>query len=139
MTSPLGLPSLSGSYFVAINPDINTLNAVPLADGSSHLLFAAFGQCSAMDFDVLLVHVQESLRLPITECRRTWTVLRSDGTLGNSTTSLNRSTRQRLGSESYSAFLRGRVTVGDIRISHIDAPESKVPLPTSLTPLFYSL
>ena len=82
MTSPFVLPSPSGSYFVVINPNIDTLNAVPFADGSSDLLFAAFGQGPAMDFEVLLGHAQESLHLSITDCRRTWIVLRSDGTLG---------------------------------------------------------
>jgi len=139
MTSPFVLPSPSESYFVAINPNANALNAVPFADGSSDLLFAAFGQGSVMDFDVLLVHAQESLHLSTTDCRRTWIVLRIDGTLGQFyDDTLNHSTHQSLGSESYSAVLRRPATVGDIQISHIDTPESKVPLPTPLTPLLCS-
>jgi len=67
---------------VAINPNTDTLNAVPLADGSSDLLFAVFGQGSALDFDALLVHAQESLHLSVTGCHRTWVVLNCDGTPG---------------------------------------------------------
>ena len=76
MTSP------SKSYFVAVNPNTDTLNAVPLAEGSPDLLFAAFGQGSATDINALLVHAQESLDTCITDCRRTWIVLHSDGTMG---------------------------------------------------------
>ena len=131
MTSPFILPTSSGSYFVAINPNINALNAVPFADGSSDLLFAAFGQGSTMDFDALLVHAQESLHLSVTNRHRAWIVLRSDGTLGQFyDDTFNHLTGQGLGSESYRAFLRGRVTMGDIQIARINSSESKVPLPT---------
>ena len=79
MTSPLVLRSLHESHFVAINPNIDTLGSVPLADGSPDLLFVVFGHGSATDFNALLVHAQESLDVSITNGRRTWIVLNSDG------------------------------------------------------------
>ena len=81
MVSSFVFPSQNGLYFVAINPNIDTLGTVPLAEGSPDLLFAVFGQGSAIDFDALLVLAQESLRTSVSHCSRTWIVLRSDGTV----------------------------------------------------------
>ena len=79
MTSSFVFSSPRGSHFVAINPNIDTLNSVPLVDGSPDLLFAVFGHGSAMDFNALLVYAQESLYVSITNGHRTWTVLHDDG------------------------------------------------------------
>lgn len=82
MSASFILPSPSGSYFVAINPNTDTLNAVPFADGSLDLLFAAFGQGSVVDFGTLLAHGQESLGISgSTDRRRTWMLLHSGGTI----------------------------------------------------------
>ena len=81
-TLPFTMTSPSKSYFVAVNPNTDTLNAVPLAEGSPDLLFAVFGRGSSTDVNALLVHAQESLNSTcITDCRRTWIVLHSDGTV----------------------------------------------------------
>ena len=79
MTSPFVLPSSNLSHFMVINPNIDTLASVPLANGSSDLLFAMFGHGSATDFNALLVYAQESLDVSITNSCRTWIVLHSDG------------------------------------------------------------
>lgn len=81
MSPPLVLPSPSGLRFVTINPNISTLSTVPLADGSPDLLFAVFGQGSAVDFDALLVQAQESLHTSVSDRPRNWIVLHSDGTV----------------------------------------------------------
>lgn len=82
MTSPFVLPFLHGSPLVAINPNIDTLNSVPLAtDRSPDLLFAMFCHSSATDLNVLLVYAQESLDASITNGRRIWMVLHSDGAM----------------------------------------------------------
>ena len=72
-------PSPHGSHFVAINPNIDTLNSTPLADGSPDLLFAVFGRGSVTDLNTLLVYAQESLDVSIIYGRRTWMVLQNDG------------------------------------------------------------
>lgn len=77
MISPFVLSSYSGLRFVAMNPSVDTLSAVPLADGSPDLLFALFGQGSAVDFDALLARAQDSLDTAARQ--RTWIVLHSDG------------------------------------------------------------
>jgi hypothetical protein len=84
MSPPFASPSSSGSRFVAINPNIDTLGAVTLAEGSPDILFAVFGQGSASDFDALLVHAQESLAATSAiNCHRAWIVLHSNGTVGH--------------------------------------------------------
>ena len=64
---------------MTINPNIEALSAVPLADGSPDLLLALFGQGSAMDFNALLVQAQEILRTSVSDPPRAWIVLHSDG------------------------------------------------------------
>lgn len=83
MTSPFVLPSASGSYFVAINPNTDALDAIPLAEGSSDILFAVFGQGSAVDFNTSLVNAQESLGISVTN-RRTWMLHHGDSTTSDS-------------------------------------------------------
>lgn len=107
MTPQFVLPSPSSLHFVVVNPNIDTLGVVPLADGSPDLLFAVFGQGSAVDLDALLVHAQNSLDTPATDHRSAWVMLRGDG------------------SESHSAPLHGRVTAHNIQPSDIKNPESK--------------
>lgn len=80
MTPQFVLPSPSRLYFVVVSPNIDIFSVVPLADGSPDLLFAVFGQGSAMDLDALLVHAQDSLDTPTADHPSAWTVLRSDGT-----------------------------------------------------------
>jgi len=75
MTSPSVFPFPHGSHLVVINPNIDTLDSVPLADGSPGLFFAVFGHGSATDLNVLLVYAQESLDASITNGRRIWMVL----------------------------------------------------------------
>lgn len=136
-TSPF-VPSLSGSYFVTINPNANTLNGVPLADGSPELLFAVFGQGSAVDLGALLLHAQERLHISAIDRHRTGIMLYGDGALKCPLVTLNRSIRPGLGSEPHSALVRGRVTINDIQLSRTNISEFKVRFPPPLTSLFYS-
>lgn len=80
MTSSFVPPFPNGLRFVAVNPNVDTLSAVPLADGSPDLLFAVFGQGGATDFGALLVKAQESLGTSVSDRPRTWIVLHVDGT-----------------------------------------------------------
>ena len=81
LTPPFVLPfsGTSVSYFVAINPNIDTLKAVPLSDGSPDLLFAAFGQGSVVGLEDLLGRAHESFGISVADRHSSWTVLDGDG------------------------------------------------------------
>lgn len=142
MTFPFILPSPHGSHLVAMNPNIDTLNSVPLADGSPDLFFVVFGQGSAMDLNALLVYAQESLDISIVDGHRAWIFMHSDGAIVvilKRHFSIAQYVRHGLGLESYSTSLDGRVIVNDAQLSHISVSESKVPfLPPCSRFLFIS-
>ena len=79
MASPYIFPSPHGLCFVIINPNVDALNSVPLADGSPDPLFAVFGRGSVRDLNALLVYAQGSLDVSTTDRRRIWILLQSDG------------------------------------------------------------
>lgn len=138
MTPQFVLPSPTRLRFVAVNPNIDTLSLVPLADGSPDLLFVVFGQGSAADLDALLARAQDSLDTSTTDYRSAWILLRGDG-MAMFRTLPSYSTCSSLGSESHSVSLHGRVTPHNIQLSDIKTPEFKVPCLLPCFPYFTNL
>jgi len=126
MKSSFALPPSNGSRLVVINPNVDTLNAVPPADGSSDPFFVVFGQGSTADLGALLVYAQEGLDISVDDCHRTWRVLHSDGMAGQFLNGASRPlSTLGLGSDPHCASLRS-IAVDEIRLSLIDVSESKV-------------